>query len=314
MRRGKTLAGLVLSLIAVAAATASSHGRLVDALGDTLAPGPPPQRIISLSPNTTEILIAIGVWPNRIVGVTRYCDYPPEVKSLPRIGGIVDPSLERIQMARPDLIVAARGNPVEVLRRIRELGLPVFAVDDRTDLDGIVQIIAQLIVATQPDDSVRAARLLDSVRSGLTAFQTWSDSIPQPQRTRVYYADPQNPGWTAGPGSHVDDLIRLAGGVNVVRGGGAWPQFSTETLLVIQPDWILMALPAGAKPEDLVRSLAREPGWSDLAALKEGRVCWIDSDRLLRPGPRVLSALAQLARCLHPERPRPALDQGEGRP
>jgi iron complex transport system substrate-binding protein len=282
------------------------HGPVVDALGDTLPAGPRPARIISLSPNTTEVLFAIGVDPERIVGVTRYCDYPPEARNRPQIGGIVDPSIERIQMERPDLVVAARGNPVEILQRIRALGIPVFAVDDRTNLIGVIQIVSEIAAVTLPDDATRGERLLSGMRWELAAYKAWSDSIPDSERPGVYYADPLNPGWTAGPGSHVDDLISLAGGRNIVREGGAWPQFSAERLLVAQPDWILVALPPGTRREEVRRSLSDAPGWSELSALKEGRFCFVDADALLRPGPRVLSALEQAAGCLHPERPRPS--------
>lgn len=282
-----------------------SRPPLVDGLGDTLRAGPRPERIVSLSPNTTEILFTIGVDPERMAGVTRYCDFPPEAKTRPQVGGIIDPSLERIQMIRPDLVVVARGNPVEVQERIRSMGIPVFAVDDRTGLDGIAVIVEQLIAATLPEDSARADSVLATLRGGLRAYQAWSDSIPPPERLRVYYADPENPDWTAGPGSHIDDLLRRAGGVNIVRAGGAWPQYSTEALLMEQPDWILMALPMGSTPAELRHTLGRSPAWSQLKAFREDRICWIDSDRLLRPGPRILSALADLAACLHPDRPRP---------
>jgi iron complex transport system substrate-binding protein len=110
---------------------------------------------------------------------------------------------------------------------------------------------------------------------------------------------------TCGPGSHVDDLIRLAGGSNIVREGGAWPQFSAERLLAAQPDWLLLALPEGRDRKEAAKKLRGLPGWSGLTALKEGKICWIASGVLQRPGPRSLIALEELAACLHPETPEP---------
>src|SRR5512140_3512656 len=152
---------------------------MVDALGDTLAAGPWPRRIISLSPNLTEILFAVGVDSGRIAGVTRYCDYPPAATRRPRVGGIIDPSLEAIQMINPDLVLAARGNPREVQKQIRALGFPVFAVEDRTGLAGIEQIIRQVVALTGPDRPATADSLLARIKWDLSAFRAWADSIPE---------------------------------------------------------------------------------------------------------------------------------------
>ena len=282
----------------------AGHGAMVDALGDTLQAGPYPERIVSLSPNLTETLFALGVSPDRIVGVTRYCDFPPAARSRPIIGGILDPSLERIQMQHPDLVLAARGNPVETLRRIRSLGIPVFAFDDRTGFEGILSMVGDLTSLVGPDDRQAALDLRARFVQARERYQAWSDSIPEREKPTVYYADPGYPSWTAGIGSHIDDLIRLAGGRNVVSGAG-WPQFSAEMLLQANPERFLLALPAGEDTATIVSGLHGTPGWSRLANLRPGRICWIESGRLQRPGPRLPAALEALASCLHPERPKP---------
>jgi iron complex transport system substrate-binding protein len=284
------------------AVPASGHPAMVDALGDTLPAGSYPRRIVSLSPNITEMLFALGVDSSRIVGVTRYCDFPPEARRRPVIGGIVDPSLERIEAARPDLVLAARGNPTMVLDRISGLGFPVFAFEDQTGVAGILEMMKRMDVLVGPDGRRRAHAVIASFEREYESYRTWSHSLPDSSRPRVYYADPEHIAWTAGPGSHVDDLIRLAGGRNVVREGGAWPQYSAEQLALADPDWLLLALPDGADREKTLQQVRGAPGWSDLRAVQEGRICWIDSGILLRPGPRILSALESLASCLHPER------------
>jgi len=298
-------------------ACASGHPRMIDALGDTLPAGPWPRRIVSLSPNLTEILFACGVDSSRIVGVTRYCDYPPAARRRPQIGGILDPSLESIEMRSPDLVLAARGNPVETLGRIRSLGFPVFAFDDRTGLVGIARIIRTVVDLTGPENRPRADSLLQKLDGALDSSRARSDSIPVARRRRVYYVDPEHPEWSAGPGSHVDDLIRLAGGVNVVRGGGAWPQVSAERLALMPVDSLnlLIALPEGARRAEVLHQLEGRPGWSMLlrgpekpeSGFRDQRgpgipICWIDAGKLLRPGPRLFDALAELASCLYPDR------------
>jgi iron complex transport system substrate-binding protein len=278
---------------------------MVDALGDTLPSGPFPRRIVSLSPNLTEILFAVGVDSSRIVGVTRFCDFPEAARRLPRVGGIVDPSLEELLARRPDLVLAVRGNPVEVLHRIRELGMPVFAFEDRTGLEGVERVVSDLISLVGPDDRERADEVTERFARTLESYRAWSAAIEADHRPAVYYADSEFPSWTAGPGSHVDDLIALAGGRNVVHGPSGWPQFSTEELLRLQPQVLLLAQPAGTSREELRTRLAAIPGWSALEAFRHDRICWIDSATMLRPGPRLLDALARVAECLHPAMARP---------
>lgn len=281
------------------------HGTMVDALGDTLHAHEYPHRIISLSPNLTETLFALGVTPHRIVGVTNYCDYPPMALAVLKVGGIVDPSIERIQSLRPDLVLATRGNPVETIERIRSLGLATFAVDDRTDLEGIRKMVSTVWAVVGPENANQADALIQRFWSELRAYRQWAEGIPEKGRPKVYFVDPVNPGFTAGPGSHIDDLIHYAGGWNVVREGGAWPTYSNEALLLAQPDWLLVAIADGTTTEGLREAMRKDPALSTLSALAAGRVCWVPAGELLRPGPRVLDALEKVAACLHPDAKRP---------
>lgn len=282
----------------------------VDALGDTLTVGRRPDRIVSLSPSVTEILFALGVAQERIVGVTRFCDFPSEARTLPRIGGIIDPSLEAIVLARPELVLAVRGTPIEQIRRMRQLGLSVFAIDDQAGLGEIEEILGQVLELTGSDDSLRAGALIASYRNGLPAYRRWSASIPRSALPRVLYCDPAHPGWSAGPGSHIDDLIGLAGGTNAIGGTIAWPQLSAEQVATLVPDRLLLAWNEGSDRETVRAELARQPGWKGSAALRDGRICWVDAGVLMRPGPRTLQALRELAACLHPERAQPEETDG----
>jgi len=293
----------------IAAEAAGSHPLMTDDLGDTLLAGPYPQKIVSLSPSITEMLFAIGVDSARIAGVTSYCDYPPAATRRPRVGGIVDPSMERLQMIRPDLVLATRGNPVSTLSQIRALGIPVFATDDRASLEGIGSIMTRLALLLGPEDQVRTDSCLAAFHRLHSRYRAWSDSIPQDRRPRVLLVDPQNPDWSAGPGSHVDALIRLAGGRNVIEGGPSWPRISSEFVLSRDPDLLLVAAPPGQGRDEISAQLLARPGWRVLRALRheEGAVeppaaglCLIDTATLLRPGPRMFGALIEMAECFHP--------------
>lgn len=278
---------------------------LVDGLGNRLPAGPCPDRIVSLSPSVTEILFALGVDSTRIVGVTRYCDTPPEARRRPVVGGIIDPSAEAIAMQRPDLVLAVRGNPRPVLEQLQHLGLPVFGLDDRTDLRGVAAMMRQLEAVSCPDDRARADSAISRYARRLATYEAWSAGIPAGERPTVFYTDPEYPTWTAGAGSHIDDLIRVAGGRNTAGGLPGWPQVSLERLVLDQPRYLLVSIPAGLDRDRVYKELAAKPGWSSLAALQENRICWVDAAVVQRPGPRLVSVLEGLAACLHPDRERP---------
>jgi iron complex transport system substrate-binding protein len=289
------------------AGRASSRQALVDALGDTLSAGPCPQRIVSLSPSVTEILFVLGVDSSRIVGVTRFCDYPPAAQRRPVVGGIVDPSPEVILVQRPDLVLAVRGNPRPLLGQLGRLGLPVFAFEDRTGLRGIGEMMETVAAVSCPDDPARADSVVAWFRDALAAYEPWASAIPPAERPTVYYADPEFPTWTAGAGSHIDDLVRMAGGVNLAGTLPGWPQMSLERIVLDQPRFLLLALPGDQDPVRAYKELMARPGWSGLAALREKRICWIPAARLQRPGPRLVGVLRELAACLHPDRACPTV-------
>lgn len=278
----------------------------VDALGFTLPTGAPPARIVSLSPNLTEILFAIGVEEERVVGVTRFCDYPPEVAGIEKIGGIVDPSIEKVLSLRPDLILATRGNPSGILERLREAGLNLFAFESQTGLAGVLETMETMVEIVRPGRFDRAERELSEFRYRLECLRAISSTIDESERPSVYYYDPVSPDWTAGPGTHLSEAIGMAGGRNVADDAkSAWPLYALEKLVVTQPDLILVAAagePSLALKSKIVADLRTQPGWRKLDAVREERLCIVPADWLLRPGPRVLRAVIALGRCIHPDR------------
>jgi iron complex transport system substrate-binding protein len=273
-----------------------------DALGYDLAPGPWPHRIVSLSPNLTEILFAIGVDPDRIVGVTRFCDHPPEALEVERVGGIVDLSLEKTVSLRPDLILATRGNPTETLSQMRAAGQQVFAFEAEGGIDLLIRTVEMMGQIIGPDAATRADSLADELQRRAECLRAISSTVPGSTRVSVFYYDPVSPDWTAGPGTHISEVIDLAGGRNAASDAPvAWPRYSLERLLVRQPDLLLVAAERTDATDALLDELRGRPGWRGLRAVREGRVCLVPADWLMRPGPRILGAVEMLARCLHPE-------------
>jgi iron complex transport system substrate-binding protein len=313
VRRSHVFWVALLAAAAAAAAAAGTGGAgatrpaIRDAFGRDWVADEPPHRVVSLSPNLTEMLFALGVDPKRIVGVTRYCDFPPEARRLARVGGIVDPSAEAILRVDPDVVLATRGNPRLVLDRIEAAGIRVFTFESQDGLEQIERTMVDLVAMLVPDSPARADSTIQAFHDHAGCLRDRAAAIPLDGRPSVYYYDPVSPDWTAGPGTHVSDAIAWAGGRNLADDAPvAWPRYSLEVLLARQPDWILLAAPAdttASAPRNeaaLVSELAGRPGWRGLTALREGRVCVVAADALMRPGPRVLDAIDGIARCLLP--------------
>lgn len=280
----------------------STDDYIIDAFGRAYQHSNRPMRVVSLSPNLTEMIFSIGIDASRLVGVTRYCDYPEAALSIPKVGGVVDPSVEGILALRPDLVLATRGNPVAALDRLRSLGVPVFAFESQTGLDQVPQTMRVLahLLGEAPDEN-RA----DSLAAELVCLRRLVEAIPASERPSVYYYDPTSPDWTAGPRTHISELIRVAGGRNVADDApSAWPRYSVEALIAHPPDWLLIAVP-GPSAEgaaEILSTLRSKPGWRSLDAVRQGRVCLVPADPLLRPSPRTMGVIRMVGACLHPSR------------
>jgi iron complex transport system substrate-binding protein len=278
----------------------------VDALGDTLRWKDPPRRIVSLSPNLTETLFALGIGARgdqQIVGVTRFCDTPAEARDIPDVGGIVDPSLEAVLARDPDLVVVTRGNPMEFIEALHDLGIPTYAVETRGRLVDLVESLRRLGHAV--GRGRRADAWADSLRAEIRALEERTGALGPDRRPRVYFGSLEPPLWTAGPGSMIDDLIRLAGGKNVAADAPrAWVVYSLERIVAANPEVYLGTFPDGreeAVRREVAETLFTTPGLRDTEMGRATRICLLPEDLLLRPGPRIVRAAQILARCLHPE-------------
>lgn len=251
-----------------------------------------PRRIVSLAASNTEILFAVGAG-EKVVGVDQYSDFPPAAREKPTVGGYSRPDLEKIVALEPDLILGTGIHVKATLPELERRGLTSVIVDPR-DVKGVMEKIRLVGKATgrRKEAEALADALLARVESVAARLQE-----AEPVRT-FYELSPSL--HTAGPGSFVDDLIRLAGGANVAAGAGKeWPQMNQEALFLADPEVILLAdHGAGETPEQV----AARPGWSRITAVKTGRVVAIEPNLVNRPGPRVVEGLELVARTLHPAR------------
>ncbi len=253
------------------------------------------RRIVSLAPSLTETVYALGA-QERLVGVTDYCDYPAEARSKAKVGGAVTPSIEHIVALKPDLVLAqAHGmNRRETVEALERLDIPVFTTSARTveELLGSVERLADVMGAAE-----RGAVLLADLRARLAGLaRRLEGRTPR----KVFFVVWYEPLISVGPQTFLADALRRAGAQSVVETSQDWPQVNLEELLRLQPEFLVFASSHTEGVARTVESLREQRGWRALEAIQKKRIAGI-SDAVNRPGPRLLDAIEQLARQLHPE-------------
>jgi len=288
---------LVAFLVAGEAAADAAALDFADDAGRTFVVQRPPERIMTLAPSNTEIVFALGAG-DRIVAVDQWSDYPPIARSKPKIAPF-NPSLEHIVRLRPELILSARG-AAELLLPLERQGIKVLILSPRTmeDVYRNIRLIGRIL-----GTEANAEQLVGAMRHRVDAVLAKVQGAPRP---RVFVEldgdDPTRP-FTAGPGSFVDVLIRLAGGANVAGSSRlVWPQFSLEELIRADPDVIVLGdakVPTNPQTPAMV---VRRPGWQHVRAVRQGAIHSINAELISRPGPRIVEGLETLARLIHPGR------------
>lgn len=263
----------------------------VDDLGRKVYLAKPPQRIVSLAPSITEILYAIGAG-YAVVGVTEFCNYPPEARTKPQIGNS-RPNLEAIVSLNPDLILGLRVVRTDVLDKLEQLKVPLFVMDARSieDIFSHIQTVGRML-----NRSVESLALATSMRQQMQVITARTKSLP---RRRVLYVVYNEPFITVGAGSFIHQLIELAGGDNVAaHAGTAYPRLSMEVVVREDPELLVF-------PSHIMDALSTERAywqrWPTLSAVKADAFHQVPSDLLSRPGPRVVQGLEILAKLIHPE-------------
>ena len=260
-------------------------------------PARTPERIVSMAPNITEILFALGLG-GRVVGVTRFCDWPSEAKAIPKIGGLVDPNIEVIRSLDPDLVIAFRGNPLRLVERVRKLGLPVFVLDIGEDLDELFPLIERIGRVTRTES--RAAELVSGLQSRVAAVDArLQGAVSRPKVFALLYGQGL---WTCGGESYLDNLIARAGGLNVAASlPKKWALYKRERIIKDDPDAVFILARTAADFASGRNRLARTPGMDGVAAVRTGRVFELDENAASRFGPRLVDILVRMATLLHPD-------------
>jgi len=248
-----------------------------------------PLRIVSLAPANTEIVAELGAL-DRLVGVTTYDDYPPEVTELEKVGDFITPNLEVIASLEPDLILATTGVQGDVLAQLEDLGAPVIAIDP--------QNLKQLYVSIETVGAAigtpaEAETVVADMRAGIDFI---TETVSAEPAMPCFIEIAQDPLFTAGAGTLLDDLITAAGGQNVVAEEG-YVGYSLEQLLQDDPAVYLATLGSMSDPSQL----EARAGYDALSAVKNERVAVLEDNLVSRPGPRVVQGVGQIAVALHPD-------------
>jgi len=254
------------------------------------SPAAAPRRIISLSPATTEVLFALELG-ERIVGVTNFCDYPPEAKKKAKIGGMSNPSLEAIVELKPDIVVVTTdGNPREFEARLRDLGIRTYVWTART-LAELPEGIRALADATGVHEN--GLKLAGAMEQGLNRFRVHSSNTKT--RKKVLYIVWPEPLIVAGPATAIDDAMAILGLDNIAsRAQTSYPRYSIEELIRDAPEVLFIGKGAGMDIRTVTQGILKK--LSSVPAVKNGKVCYL-SDNLYRLGPRVIMGIKELSEC-----------------
>jgi len=288
-------AGLFIVLLSISVALTACTATwetpvdyIFDDLGRLVAINGTPQRIISLAPSNTEILFALGLG-DKVIGVTDWCNYPPEALEKEKIGGYSDPDVEKIVALDPDLILAGYGNPIEVINGLDALGLTVFGIKT-VDLNDLLNDIRRVGEIT--DKEVEAQALTFEMATAIEAVTDVTSELGE--RPRVFYLLWYDPLWTAGSGTFIHELIEKAGGVNICQNLTSYPEIGLEYVLASDPEVIITS-------QWCYDWALNATQLASTNASQTGRIYTCNDDLVQRPGPRLVKGLQWFAHFIHPD-------------
>jgi iron complex transport system substrate-binding protein len=267
---------------------------VIDGYGRTVRLPVNPSRIVSLAPSLTETLYALGV-EDRLVGDTDYCDYPPEAQKKQKVGGVINPNIEEIAALHPDLVLVTKeGNLLDTVRSLDTLGIPSYATDART-VEEIISSTQKLADVLNVSASGKA--LAGDLQRRLAALHSKLNSVAP---KRVFFIVWPEPLMSVGKDTFIADALRRAGAVSIVDASQDWPQVNLEEVARLQPEFLVFAASHSDSAAHDFDALANRPGWRILEAVRKRQYAVV-SDAIVRPAPRIVSVIEDLARQLHPE-------------
>lgn len=252
-----------------------------------------PKRIVSLTPSNTEILFALGLG-DQVVGVTTYCDYPEEVKQKAKIGDLQG-NPEEIVAMKPDLVVAKWTLNEDVVSKLRKLEIPVLCVEPES-VEGVYNSIKLIAQVTGTSD--KGEEIIAGMKKKIEGAQQKVAGVPEGERVKVFIEVGNEPLFTAGKETFVDELLGLAGGINIAGDIKGYQMYSQETVVKNNPDYILAV---DSYYIDVKKEINKRAGWDQIKAVQDGRIITGLDNIVNRPGPRSAQAVETIAQALYPD-------------
>lgn len=269
-----------------------------DAVGNEVVIEEEPEKIISTSTSDTETLFALGL-DEQIVGVSDYDNYPEEALDKPKVGDVVEPNVEAILEQEPDLVVVGNSITPEAVEKIRDLDIAVYQTDPK-NMEDTLNTISELALITNKQDV--GEEIVNDMEAKISDVEEAVADLDEDDKAKVYIEF--SPGWTVGSGEFMDELIEIAGGINIAADEAGWYEVNEEKIIEDDPDYILYAedlvdYDTGKELDELIKERS---GWDEITAIKEDQLIALDEDIISRNGPRIVDALEAIALGIYPER------------
>jgi iron complex transport system substrate-binding protein len=266
---------------------------VTDSLGRNVTMPEKVNRIVSLAPGNTEILFALGLG-DKVVGVTDYCDYPEEAKNKTKVGGFKTVNTEKVVSLSPDLVLATGGIQGSIVKEFEGLNITVIVLDPKN----VSEVINGIrLVGNVTGKTKEAKNLTENMEKRMKNVTEQAGNTSKP---RVFHVTWHDPLMSAGNGTMIGELIKLAGGVNIAENAKTkYPVYSLEVLVEQNPEIITVSSMGGGGPTvEGIREILKD---KNITAVKNNRIYDIDSNLVDRPGPRIVDGLEDVAKIIHPE-------------
>ena len=253
-----------------------------------------PSRIVSLAPSNTEILFALGLG-DKIVGVTDYCNYPPQALNKTKIGGYSTINIERVIALKPDLVVAAYGNGRETVETLRKFNITVVALNPKNVKDIERDILLLGKITGTEDNATKLVRWMEE------KIEYIKKKVKGRKKVSVAHILWHDPIWVSGKNTFIDEVISIAGGCNVFDFEG-WKIVSIEDLIEKNPEVIIVSSGSGmgGKRDVVYEWVVSDERLRGIDAVKNNRVYVVNADIISRPSYRIVFAIEKVAKLLHP--------------
>jgi len=265
--------------------------KVVDSYDRTVTIEKEPKRIITIAPNITEGIYALGKGAT-LVGRSDYDDYPTEALSTPSIGSLLEPNIEKIVELKPDVVIASTLFSKDVIKKLEGLNIKVIVLYGEENFTGVYDTMTKLGQVVNANE--KAISIISEMKNKVTEI---TDKVKTANKPIVYYVVGfgKSGDFTAGKDTFIGNMIEMAGGENAAKDVVGW-EYSIEKLIEKKPDVIICS-----KLYDSKKGIESTNGYKDLTAVKTGKLLEIDENIIVRQGPRLAGGLEEMAKLIHPE-------------